>query len=71
MDSMGREDCVGFFITLPHGLPHAAFRGFISFSGEWILLGKKHVEAEGGPHITMQRISFSRSLGLLTGVSVL
>ena len=60
------------FIALPHGLPHAAFRGFISFSGEWILLHKKLVKAEGGPHITMQRIStFSRSLGLLTGVSLL
>ena len=43
------------FITLPHGQPHAIFRGFTPISEGWMQLCKEFVVAEDSPHRTMQR----------------
>ena len=61
-----------FFITLPPVQLYAIFRGFISISGEWVLLCKELITAEDSSYITIQCITtFQCSLGVLAGVSVL
>ena len=41
------------FLLPPNGQPHTVFEGFISLSGEWMLLWKELIIAEYSPHITI------------------